>query len=542
MIRTLVTALALLIAQPDLGPDDPFIEVWETVLNYTTGPQMPPRLPILQNGDPLYSLGEPVYGVGADLGTAASTANYVGNTDVARRFVAGEGVRLCISSNSQFANGESRGLKAIQNEWPFRFSVVPVMVTTTNEIFDVNKVSTTVDYLYSTVWHRTDVVSNLGVAASTLFTNSGIGDISQIPMAWTFLKAGASSQFFANLSIEAGNGQTDHFFYDDNWIDDDGVWWQDHIALVCGGNTDLNTGGGSYDMRLRFQGYIPNTTKLFTSLTTHTIPSVDSKSVTLSVANGSASLTMISTGVNLTGTATAPFRPWTLLEEDDAIDNKETFILPGYRQRYTDATTPATDFGIYLVRAGAARSPEQWMSGADNGSAIFYGSGGDFDTRQWMWENYGSPNTLMYFYGHNNFERDITVPKAESVFQADLFDLIHQDASDIFALTGAYPDIVLGIPWAETSGINMDQARHDEMVAIVNALNAVGIPTIGADMFNKCGGATYDNVYPLDGTHPLNKASARGLWGTDRFFGIMQEAAADTGSGGNRSRDRKRER
>jgi hypothetical protein len=88
----------------------------------------------------------------------------------------------------------------------------------------------------------------------------------------------------------------------------------------------------------------------------------------------------------------------------------------------------------------------------------------------------------------------------------------------------------------------MTQDRHDEMVAVVNGLNAIGIPTLGVDMFNRFGGATFNNDFTIDGTHPNSKADARYAWGENGFYGIMVEASEDPGNTGNRSRDRSRTR
>ena len=509
---------------------------------------MPARKPVLDSGNISYDTGEPVYDSGSAIGTVTdSTANFYGYGNALRFVLAASGVRMEIASDSQFSGGPDRGLMGMVDTWEYTWSAVPVSAAAALDPFYILRQSSgapdTADYLIDSQWHNSTTTSNGGgTAVATMFSNSGLGDPSQIPGQFTWLKAANPMSFTNFFTVAAGRATTaSTMFYDaNNFSDDAGIYMKIHAAMICGGNTDMNDGGGSMDFANRIYHNEPGTGTYGYDADTMTLPTSGSTKVTLNSSNGDAAIQMFSSPVFEMGEASTATSPNILVRENGtSFDDLEVFLLSGFVQRYTDATTPEDNIGIYNIRSAAGRNPECFLYGADNGNASLLNFSGDAQTRAWRLRNHGQPNVLVYSWGHNSPDRDVTLEKAESQFQADLADLIYQDCQDVLGVNGELPKVLIFIPWV---GGSLDQTRHDEMLGIVDAVQSWGIDCDALDGFNFYGGATFNSAFTLDGSvHPNSEADAETAWGG--FFTMLENgAAALTEPSSSRSRDRSRTR
>jgi len=489
------------------------------------------RKPLLVSGNISYTLGEPDYDDGDDLiAVTGNTDDYYGYGNTLRYIRAATGVRMAITADSQFSGGPDRGLMGILQMWPFPWSAVPAPSASALDPWYYARQSSgapdTQDWMIDSQWHNNTTTSNGGgVTVAQMLSNSGLGDPSQIPMQFTWLKA-ANPMSFTNLfTFSAGRATTaSTMFYDaNNFSDSSGIYMRMHAAIVCGGGTDMNDGGGSIDLAVRVYHNEPGVgTYNFDSADT-TVPSSGSTKITLNSTNGDAALQMFDSGVFQMGAASTGTSPSMLIREDGtSFDDKEVLLLNGYVQRYTDASTPEDNIGIYLTRAGAGRNPECFLYGADNGNAALLNFSGDAQTRAWMWRNYGQPNVLVYSFGHNSPDRDVTLDGADSQFQADLADLIYQDCEDVRGVNGEYPKVLIMIPWVAGS---LDDTRMGEMLGIVDAVQSWGIDCDALNAYNYYGGSTFNSAFTLDGssTHPGNESACETAY--DGYWDILDEGA-----------------
>ena len=486
-----------------------------------------PRLPVFTNGDVTYSAGEPVYDGGADLvAVAGSTGSWCGDRSVASFILAASDVRFAFTSDSQFSGGVNRAIMGIAHEWPYTFSAMP-MSTAAADTFFLSRGAPS-QYLITSSWHNrnrsvvgTDPNPPNGASnVSEILSDNGIGDPSELPVGfmWIYNELGSNA---ISGQILRGNDQASLMYDPSNWVPEGGVNLQMHFGVVCEGDTDL---GPAHEFAFMFQ-YYDAATGLLTNdnSTSVTLPQSGSKMVVLDDGtNNSAVLSMMTSSVVRSGAGASPssFRPRCLLRAGTSYAGKQMIFLPGWVERLEDdGVTPESGLGIHLVRTAAGRNPEVFLFGAEIGSTHLNNHGGNSETRDWMWENYGNPNVLFYSFGQNGSARDITTPKASSVWQADLFDLIWQDCNDYLVVNGSFPRVVVHMPWAAS---RMTQARHDEMVGVVEALNAAGVRTLGLDSFNRFGGSIFNQEFELDGlnVHPEDETAARIVWGA------VQDAAS----------------
>ncbi|MBL4591075.1 MAG: hypothetical protein JKY96_03860, partial [Phycisphaerales bacterium] len=480
-------------------------------------------MPIFLKGDVLYADGEPVYNDGADLKVVSKFEGlYYGDQSVARFITKGQGVRMAITSDSQFSGGLNRGLMGIAQTWPFTFSSLPISTAATDPFYIARQSPT--DYLLSSSWHnlltRTNVENTYN---SRILRDSGINKFSEIPLQFLWVSRPQTPNVWSG-SIFRANEQQRVMYDPKNWVSDEGVLLKMHLAFIQGGETDLSGENGSWDFSLRFQHFMPGTGELLNDDWVVASPSKGVSQVSLDkVENGGAMLTMVSSDVLASGVNTVnSWIPQCIVRELDSVDDADIFILPGWVERFSNLENAEPGFGISLVRTAAGRNPECFLYGADNGNSVLTNHGSNKAIREWMWNNYNRPNTLFYSFGHNGPVRDIAHPRAASVYQADLFDLIYQDCNDLLEINGEMPMVVVFLPWV---GANMNDQRQSEMLGVVKALNELGIRTLGISGYNRFGGAVFNEEFQLDAMdlHPFDENAAEIVWG--EVYGLIDLAS-----------------
>ncbi len=483
-----------------------------------------PRLPVIVGGDVQYTeSGEPRYDTGKSLEAVTKFKGlYYGDQSVARFLVQGDDVRLAITSDSQFSGGPNRGLMGMVQSWPFTFSSLPIS-TTSSDPFFIQRMNPT-DFLLSSSWHnRLTQTNQLGVFNSRIQRDSGLNDISEIPMQYMWLSRPLDANIFSGRIYKADEQQR-VMYNPKNWIDEGGVFLQMHLCFVQGGETGMADETGAWSFSMRFQHFMPGSDGLSNNDEVVTSPGGPVVQVSLNDdTNSGAKLTMMSSGVfECGGNDANSWVPQWIAREFDTADDASVFVLPGWVQRFQSPLEPDTGFGIPLVRSAAGRNPECFLHGADNGNLVLTNHGSTAKIRNWMWRNYDRPNALMYSFGHNGPEREINNPRAASVFQGDLFDLIYQDCHDLQSLNGEMPRVLVFIPWV---GANMNAQRHDEMLGVVKALNEIGIPALALSGFNRFGGEVFNEEFLLDAMnlHPGNEIAAEDAWG--EVYGILELAS-----------------
>ena len=499
----------------------------------TAGDGSVPRIPVFINGDVSYSAGEPVYDDGVDLvARNGSDGNWCGDASVASFILSATDVRFAFTSDSQFSGGGNRAVAAIAHEWPYTFSAMPVSAAAADPFFLSR--GTPSQYLISSSWHNanravtgTDPKPPNGASnVNEIWSDNGIGNPSEIPIGfmWIYNETGPNA---ISGQLLRGNDQASLMYDSSNWVSSPGVNIRMHFGVLSEGESGLGFG---HEFAFQFQFYNSDTGLLSNDTNTSiTLPQSGSKIVELdAVSNSSAVLSMMTSSVVQSGEGVMPtsFQPRCLLRAGSSYEGKQMIFLPGWVERLEeDGITPEAGLGVHLVRTAAGRNPEVFLYGSITTSSQLNNHGGNSNTRQWMWENYGNPNVLFYSFGQNGSARNILMPRASSVWQADLFDLIWQDCHDYFLANGGFPRVVVHMPWAAA---NMTQDRHDEMVGVIDALNSLGVPTLGLDSFNRFGGSVFNNEFELDSVniHPNDESAARIVWGV--AHDLIMEAASCT--------------
>ena len=395
---------------------------------------MAPRLPVLSTGDPTYSSGNPVYDTGDDLGTATVTANFYGDTTVARFIMSGSGVRFAVKSDSQWSGGPARASEAVALTWPVTWSRY-MATATPGDPWYVGINNSASDKLVTSQWNDTTEATDGATTIASIYTAEGIGDPSQIPLPFMWADDVGTAAFVAALRPRNGDDQGTTWYDANNWTGDtsgDGVDFRFRIMLLVGGSTGAET-----DINARTQ-YYDSGGSLQNANEAH--PNVAGLSgdvkVTLNASNNNAILAAIDGDVVTSYESPSPFRPQGMINENSTdFDNASFFLFGGTVSRMVDASTEEDNTSMCLIQYASGMNPWMWIAGASSSNANKTSHGADRQVRFWVWENFHQPNVLVYSFGHNSITRSGTGFKAESAYQADLFDLIYQDASDYNAGT-----------------------------------------------------------------------------------------------------------
>jgi hypothetical protein len=496
---------------------------------YVEGNAMAPRRPVIEDGDPVYAGGNRAYTEGTDLASVDSpTANYYGNTDVARFITAASGVRMAILGDSNVAGSSSRGLFNMIHKWPYTWSAIPMQAAARNEVWNLDIFPSDVDDYYSDgLWSVTTENTNGATETiASILTRTGIADYSEFPQTgFNWYETAAGKQYAAQWSITSGTSPGSVFYDPDNFVNTSGIHIRYHMAVLAGGNTELDDGGGDWDFRFDAQQFSPPTTTY--NVTSNQSLGSDATTVTLGSSNGSAKLAMFSTPVYEVGGTSANFKPRVLLRGGDSFAGLGAMFLSGWVQRYeSDGITPEDNIGIYSVGWGAGRAPEVFMPGADNGISTQINAGGTFATRQWKHNNFGRPNLLVYNFCYNSQSHTSADPKAESDWQADYFDLIVTDCETVKAIEGEYPQVLV-LMHPPYGSLNRD--RHDEIIGVVAGLNSIGVKALALDGFNRFADSkdAFNDEFDMSDAHPDDQAAGAYLY--NEFHTMLLEAAADTG-------------
>jgi hypothetical protein len=517
------------------GP--PFTQTYEDAfLDFIErGEMMTSRAPVLVDGDPSYDGSNlPVYDGGSDLGVGANTANTYGahRREVAEFIMAEQGVRVKVYSNSQWSGGDNRQYLGMTRTWPVQSWAAAAATPSAKDPVFFNRNTGAVDeYGIDGGYNSAANTMTGGTTFGAFFTAEGIGDPGQLGMPWALLTMDdpiSSGTTLGSLQLADGDAQGD------NWRG--GLVWGDsadpknlgfRLFFVAGGSTSvpdaiqiLNQGVNAAGSNDNFTDQIADQTAL---------PNVH----TLSAANGSAVIGYFDTTINETGTPAQSFRPRALFQENGVgFDGINFIALGGMLSQFDDGGDFLDTFSVVGVAYGSGQTPATWLHGTgwSDGSSTRYRMGSDFDTRVFLMEAMRVPNVLMIDLGHNSHTRPgaLSAYKAQSVWQADLFDLIYQEGTtlrDGAGLLGELPYIVIRIPWYAG---NLDQARHDEIIGVCDALEEHGFKVLVEDSFNRFGGEGFtpsasspanfetattftldnDNDPAGDGVHPVDQDSA----------------------------------
>lgn len=539
-----ITLAALILIEPIPNhPLEEWHDHWELL-------PMAPRIPLVTSGNLSHTAGIPAYNSGSDLVKGYSDGFYygetAGNVDIFRYGT------VMVFSDSQGSGGSSRLLGAMARTFPITWR--GMMVQASGAPFYITRSSPT-QYYFSGQWHRSDTtllgagggsndLANLGA----MWTDNGFTDIDEWMMPFVMINEDSqASDAVMSIAPIDGDDQAEVMYNPETWMSADGVNTIVHMPVLHGGSTSV---GAADDFTITTSFWNANSTPAIDSESINiTLPSSGTAMHTFGSGNGSALLSMMDSEVFESGPSGSSWRPNTAFESNgDDVSGASIIAGHPWIEIYNDAgTAPITDgFCLPLIVHGSGRNPEMLIPGADNGNAVLLNFGGTPAGRWWMYTNYGDPDTLFYSYGHNSVTRDITAEqgKAESAFQADLFDLIYQHCYDHQQLYGRYPRIRIIIPWG--AGSYMDQDRHDEMIGVVDALIAVGIRNTGAiDLFNYWGGESFVDseapddwreatVFALDGAvHPKDTKNARAAW-----YAMWKIFKGEGNGARNRDRDR----
>lgn len=538
IFKTLITLLVL--AGPPMTLDE-WLDHWEIA-------PMAPRLPTFVSNELSYSAGIPQYDKGDTLGTATSTANWCGDQTVAQKIINQDDARIAWRSDSQISGGLDRGLLSMARTWPFTFGALFIPPVANDPFYGARSSPNPDGYLYAGQTHNkttavigspasgiTDVADIWSDGTGSAATDNEIDDPSEIPMPFMWIDSTGGSPI-VSMQISSGNAQ-DTIMYDEyNWMGNgETIKLRLSIAILAGGSTSVADMADSF--RLLTEYYSDATTSTnsssYQSLAglpasqKHTLDATNNASAELAMFHGDI-VDVWETGASISYEPRLQFRANPITEHA----GHNTIIFGGLAQRYeSDGVTKAGGVSINLVTHASGQNPSIFIYNPTHDNTTYELLSGDYESRDWMWENFGEPNILCYSFGHNSTVRDnagvsLTAAnvKASSAFQGDLFDLIYQDCVDYYRRNSTFPMIVVHIPWSASS---MDQTRHDEMVAVVNALNSIGIKTLGIDSFNYWGGDgfvsstadadwTTTETFALDsggsGPHPNAQVDAQAAW------------------------------
>jgi hypothetical protein len=515
------------------------------------GVNMAPRLPVLASNDPTYSSGNPVYDSGADLATGSNpTASWYGDHTVAQFIVAQQGVRIAVKgADSQWSGTSERLLSGVARTWPVTWSAFCGTPTAGDPVTNVRS-SLVADFFITSQWNKTDGTTDDSVAIGTVLSGEGLGDPGQIPVPFGWVEGGTNTDI-AGLIATGYNTPGDIWYDDDNWGSNaNPVTIGFRLYFLAGGSA---TAPVDWDLDIEHydDGGFTTTDDGITDTTAL------AESHTLNGTNNSAVLSYYDTEAVENRTSNNVSRPRTRIRQETTdITGKGFFLLGGILHRY-DGESIEDNISFVQNRYAAGTNPGVWIHGATMTTATQRTHGSDHATRVFANEMAMEPNVFVYSYGHNSVTRTGTGFKAESEFQADLFDLIYQDANDYYVENGSYPRILVLIPWYAG---NMDQTRHDEMIGVVDALRSVGIPTLAADLFNINDGEDFTTIangeadwttatsFALDGDndpegtgiHPKDANSARTA--AYQLWTAISEASEYTPSNRSRVRDGTRSR
>lgn len=466
----------------------------------------PPRLPVFEDGDITYTpFGDPVYDDGVSLWSMRSDEVFHGRfaREVAQFIMDQDGVRIAIAgADSQWSGGPKRLTSGIARTWPVTWSRWWAPPTASDPWFwaRTQRVS---DYLLSSSWANPYVESNIGGRTlDSIYRAHGILNPSMIPMPYGWIEGGTDPAFGA---ITGSGLYAPH----NDWYDPEN--WGNGDARVILGFRQWFLSGGESDLveRARFKlEYFPRPGRAHSTLYdaihdttvlehTHSLGDKN-RNVLLSYADSptvSHTLTDVS------------FRPRsTVAEFDEDFFGEEFFTIGGAVSRFTPQGEPEDNISLCLVRYASGQNPCVWIHDAEIANSQTENHGADHATRAFMYEGAFSPNVLVFSFGHNIAIREGFGFKAQSTFQADLFDLIIQETNTIKQLTGRRPMVVVVIPWLAG---HMGPTRHNRMVGLVDALGVVGIKALGVDLYNLFGGGSFRGDDPEDITDWVNAGSFR---------------------------------
>jgi hypothetical protein len=514
----------------------------------------------MSSNDITYTTGNPDYDSGADLTTGTSTGLTYGTYrgEVARHILRCDGVRIMWTTDSQGSGGTNRALSAIALTWEpdVPWSSWPAYPTALDPWYCTDS-SSSDQYHITSGWNSTSasITGGGGDTVTDMLGDEGLGDISQIPLVWHWNLQDDTGTSLGSISSQGYDDPATKWFHGaDQWgSDSNPVYFSITQMHLFGGSSR-----GPSDIRISTQYYdgpsaLETDTEDFSDLSTIV------ESHTLNLSNNEAVLAYTEVGPYQNYASQASFRPTSFVGErptGEDFEDKSRFLFGGIITRYSDASTPEDTIGITLNRYGAGMNPCAWLHGATLSASGRFATGGDYGARAFVFGYAKVPTVLAYSFGHNDPTRTGTGFKAESTFQADYFDLIWQDYRTVVASGGDAPYVLVVIPWYAGS---MDQDRHDEIIGMVDALEAHGVKVMVDDKFNRYDGEDFtttgtpsseyktattfeldgDNDPEGSGVHPANAASANIAWYST--WAALGEASLSYASG-MRSRDRSRER
>ena len=545
-----VAALAL------AGP--PFTSTYEEAfLDFIDrGEMMAPRLPVFASNDLTYSTGNPVYDSGDDLTTGSNPSAVFYGTHaktIAQTFTQRTARFAIAGADSQWSGGPERINLGVAITWPVEWAQYAIPVTT-GDPWNTQGNNSNADEFETSQWNDTTETSTNNTTNAAILTAEGIGDPSEIPMPyWWYDDPGTGTFLLAGRPVD-GDDQDSVWYNETNWQGPQGgtaVKLQINLLILTGGSTTAPTAITHRTQYYDTTGSLQNAENDITDTT------AISGSFTLNASNNNAVLSVLEGDVVDSFTSSAAFRPQGMFfEHTENMDDTAAFALGGTVRVMADETTPADGLGLHAIRYAAGENPWMWIHDASPSGGNKNAHGGTHASRSWYWDAVGNPDTYVYQYGHNARTRSGTGFKAASTYQADLFDLIIQDTRDYYVNHGVYPNVVLIMPWYAA---NMDQDRHDEMIGVIDALEASGRKVLGIDLFNHFGGTDFtpsdsgqadwttattfhldnDNDPEGSGVHPGDQNSARivayAIWSSI-------EAAANSVTNRSRVRDGTRSR